>query len=136
MSKHMTLEERQQIQMALNNGENFSQIAQLIGKNRSTVTREVRSHRIVWEHHAYGRSGNRCINRFSCALKHLCDPDCRKNVLYAGNAKPSAATILRNIVRNFRFRLMFVTAALIYISVLSRNSDMTLLMLKRNIVQT
>lgn len=87
MSKHMTLEERQQIQMALNNGENFSQIAQLIGKNRSTVTREVRSHRIVWEHHAYGRSGNRCINRFSCALKHLCDPDCRKKCSLCGKCK-------------------------------------------------
>ena len=66
MSKHMSLENRQQIESALGKGESFSQISKLIGKHRSTVMREVKSHRIVWEHHPFGRIQNRCVNRFDC----------------------------------------------------------------------
>jgi len=78
MSKHMCLEDRHRIESGLSNGESFNQISVAIGKSRSTITREVRSHRIVWDYYAYGRIKNRCKNRFDCGHKHLCNPDCNR----------------------------------------------------------
>ena len=72
MSKHMTLEDRFRIAEGINRGESFSSIAKAIGKAQSTVSREVRNHRIVWKKQSYGRSNNRCVNRKECNLHNVC----------------------------------------------------------------
>ena len=77
MSKHMTLEDRQIICAGLNAGDSFGTIAKQIGKCESTVSREVRSHRIVWEKNPYGRSRNRCINRLNCNIRGICGDSCK-----------------------------------------------------------
>ena len=56
MSTHMTLEDRQIISTGITNGESFGQIARQIGKCTSTVSREVKGHRIVWDKNSIPKS--------------------------------------------------------------------------------
>ena len=78
MSKHMTTEDRQTISAGIKNGDSFSAIAKQVGKSESTISREVRNHRIVWDKKPYGRTGNRCINRLNCNIRHLCNASCTR----------------------------------------------------------
>ena len=58
--KHLTYDDRLSIQAGLKAGLNFSQIAETIGKNRSTVSREVKNQRIQILH----ESSNICMHRY------------------------------------------------------------------------
>ena len=84
MSKHMTLSDRQIINAGLNNSENFGSIARKLGKVPSTVSREVRNHRIVWDKKPYGRSTNRCVHRHECSKRGICDPNCTRKCSVCG----------------------------------------------------
>lgn len=66
--KHLTLDDRMDIQMLLKEGKSFNQIADRIGKNRSTITREIRAHRFLSDSSA----GNDCIHRRECELPDQC----------------------------------------------------------------
>ena len=44
--KHLTLNDRQSIQMGLNEGLNFREIAESICKDQTTVSKEVRNHTV------------------------------------------------------------------------------------------
>ena len=73
--KHLTFDDRLTIQKGLKNNQNFSQIADEIGKDKSTVSREVKKHRIYVSY----QSGNICINRKTCDVIERCNsrnPDC------------------------------------------------------------
>lgn len=76
MSKHMTIQDRQDISAGLKAGDSFGSIARKIGKSATTVSREIRSHRIVWDKKPYGRSMNRCANRHGCRLRGVCNSHC------------------------------------------------------------
>ncbi len=84
MSKHMTLDDRQNISAGIKAGKSFGEIAGEIGKCETTVSREVRSHRVVWDKKPYGRSKNRCVNRHSCTLTNVCSDDCRRRCSVCG----------------------------------------------------
>jgi len=60
--KHLTYDDRLAIQKGLKHGKNFSQIADEIGKDRATVSREVKARRIFEPH----ENGNICIHRSRC----------------------------------------------------------------------
>ena len=87
MSKHMTLEERQTISAGIRNGSSLGEIARQIGKCESTVSREIRSHRIVWDKKPYGRSVNRCVNRKTCDMRQVCNPSCKRRCASCGDCK-------------------------------------------------
>ena len=76
MSQHMNQNDRQIICAGLKNGESLRAIARQISKNPSTVSREIRGHRIVWDHKPYGRGHNRCVNRNNCNLRGVCNASC------------------------------------------------------------
>ena len=78
MSKHMTIDDRQTIAIGLKQGESLGAIAKQLGKCSSTISREIRSHRIVLNKNPYGRIVNRCINRNNCNLHSICDSDCKR----------------------------------------------------------
>lgn len=44
-NKQLTYEEREYIEIGLKNGRNFTEIAEDINKNRTTISREVLKHR-------------------------------------------------------------------------------------------
>lgn len=89
MSKHMTLSDRDIINAGLNNAESFGSIARKLGKAQSTISREVKNHRIVWDKKPYGRSSNRCVNRYDCTLKGVCNPDCTRKCSVCGKCAGS-----------------------------------------------
>lgn len=71
-NKHLTYEERQFIEIGLNNGRNFSQISKDLGKNRTTLMREVLKHRFKKMPSKYNNRNNLCCHRQECQ-KYDCE---------------------------------------------------------------
>ena len=71
MAKHMTYEDRCRIEQELYKGSSLAEIARLIGKDRSTVAREIKKHRVLRE-----TMGNDCLHRHECDLPRSCPVDC------------------------------------------------------------
>lgn len=80
MSKHMNLEDRNIIFNGLNARKPLNQIASELGKDRSTISREIRKHAIEMDKGAPCRIKNRCIHRADCQRRGLCEdkPDCTR----------------------------------------------------------
>ena len=91
MSKHMTLQDRQMISAGLKDGLSFTAIARQIGKAQTTISREIRFHRCVWDKKPYGRSANRCVNRRSCSLTGICDDKCTRRCSACGSCSKACS---------------------------------------------
>lgn len=78
MSKHMSIEDRQTISEQIRQGQSLSSIAKQIGKSQTTVAREVRKHRVVWDKPPYGRLANRCVKRHECIVRNACKDGCKQ----------------------------------------------------------
>ena len=75
--KHLTFDDRSYIHASLNAGHSFRYIANHLDKDPSTISKEVRHHRICLSSVAYGRIPNKCIHLSQCTINDLCDqPDC------------------------------------------------------------
>ena len=79
--KHLTLQDRYTIEEGLNHGYTLTRIAEEVGKDKTTISKEIRKHRIG-NSQRIGKT-NDCMNRFQCPIQHLCkdclmDRDCRK----------------------------------------------------------
>ena len=68
MNKHLTLDDRTEIQVGLKSGENFTAIARRIDSDRTTVSREVKARRIP----VHNSKGNNCIHRNECQFPDAC----------------------------------------------------------------
>lgn len=68
MNKHLTLDDRMEIQRGLKAGENFTTIARRIDSDRTTVSREVKAHRVP----VHNSKGNNCIHRNECQFPEAC----------------------------------------------------------------
>ena len=72
MSNYITYEERMEVENCLFNGKSFGEIAKELGKDRSTISREVRKHSVI-ERSGYGANGyNACVHRDGCTKVHVC----------------------------------------------------------------
>jgi len=80
MSKHLTYENRVQIEIQLNAGASLAEIATALGKARSTIGREIRKHRQEKDVGSVGRARNRCIHKRNCNHYGICSdqPRCQK----------------------------------------------------------
>lgn len=65
-NKHLNSHDRIVIENGLNNGLSFKSIAKNIGKDCTTVSKEVRNHIQIRHIAGYGRVFNNCANRFEC----------------------------------------------------------------------
>lgn len=65
--KHLTFSKRCSIEVLLNEGQSMRYIAERIGCNPSTVSREIKNHAITQKSHT-----NDCLNRNNCTKKHVC----------------------------------------------------------------
>ena len=70
--KHLTLEDRNYIEQALNHGMTFKEIAKFLSKDPTTISKEIKKHRIRKEPNTFNGCGNICKNRFSCRRKNVC----------------------------------------------------------------
>ena len=65
-NKHLTYDERNFIEIGLNNGRNFSEIAKDLNKSRTTIMREVQKHRFRKNPSGFNNSKNLCMYRYEC----------------------------------------------------------------------
>lgn len=75
--KHLTLEDRNYIEQALNQDMTFKEIAKFLSKDPSTISKEVRKHKIMKEPNRFNGYGNICKKRFTCRKKNVCRDNCK-----------------------------------------------------------
>lgn len=79
-NRHLTLEDRREIFLGLNKGASFKAIARAIGKDCTTISREVRAHFTVQRKGTYGRPFNDCRYKGACPVTRFCsDETCKRN---------------------------------------------------------
>jgi len=71
-NKHLTLEERIIIEHKLKERETFKGIARELGKDPTTIAKEVKNHIQFRKSGCYGRNFNDCLFRKDCTVCHLC----------------------------------------------------------------
>ena len=93
--KHLTDEERMQIEHWLKGGSSIKTIALELGKSTSTISREIRARAVASDKTAFGRINNRCIFRTDCIKRQLCEdkPDCMR--------KCAACKLCNNVCPDF-----------------------------------
>ena len=79
--KHLTLDDRITIQKALKEGQSFVEIGALLGKDPSTISKEVKSHLDYRNTGTRSRCFNPCKHRKSCTKQNACG---KENCSYIG----------------------------------------------------
>ena len=74
--KHLTFEQRVDIEKGLTENKSFTEIGRIIGKNPSTISKEVRLHAHTKERPDSGYTHPPCIHRKNCKMTCLCDKMC------------------------------------------------------------
>ena len=83
MSKFFTYEERLDLQKFLKDSLSFKEISRRLGKNPTTISREVRKYSSEIATGYPGFPFNSCKNRFNCRKKEVCGNNCtRKSAQY------------------------------------------------------
>lgn len=72
--KHLTFDDRLAIQAGLQQGMSVARIAKNIGKNRSTVGREIKAHRRL----VVSSKGNNCVHHDTCTRVPQCRSTCHR----------------------------------------------------------
>lgn len=72
--KHLTLEDRSIIASMLKDKATFKEIANILDKDPSTISKEIRSHLVFRRVGGVHINYNACVNRYTCTKKHLCTP--------------------------------------------------------------
>lgn len=73
--KHLNIDARTTIELELGKGNSFKSVSLLLGKDCTTISKEVRAHRVFEKTGAYGKAFNDCKKAFThnCDLKHICN---------------------------------------------------------------
>ena len=74
--KHLTFEQRVEIEKGLTENKSFAAIARIIGKDPSTISKEVRLHAHTKERPDAGYTNPPCIHRKDCKIVCLCKEQC------------------------------------------------------------
>ena len=79
-NKHLTKEDRFKIEQLLGGRVPLKKIAAELGKDRTTISREIRSRIVESNKGAACRITNRCVKRRTCTIVQLCEdkPDCTR----------------------------------------------------------
>lgn len=78
-NKHLIQSDRVNIETNLNQGKSFKFIGSELGKDPTTISKEVKNHIIYKKNGAYGRVFNDCLLRNSCSASFICGkPTCRR----------------------------------------------------------
>lgn len=71
-NRHLTQEERIIIESLLQTKDSFKRIGQELGKDPTTIAKEVKNHIQYKKTGCYGKVFNDCLIRQDCSLRHLC----------------------------------------------------------------
>ncbi len=73
-NKHLTEEARKTIEDLLNKKSSYAQIARILGKDPTTISKEVKAHILLKRNAPLDSNYNNCKNQFSCKRSALCIP--------------------------------------------------------------
>lgn len=79
--KHMTLDDRIAIEKALEQHRSFRSIAMELGKDPTTISKDIKGHRTFHEHNHFNEPSNKCIHFKDCKKKNICQsysPVCKR----------------------------------------------------------
>lgn len=76
MSKFLTYEERLLIEKGINEQKSFGEIAKSIGKDRTTVAKEIKKYSYLQKSGCSGYPYNACKKRKTCTYKKVCGNQC------------------------------------------------------------
>jgi len=82
MSKFFSYEERLHLQSYLKEGFSFKEISRRLGKDPSTISREVRKYSSEIATGYPGQPHNTCRNRRSCTRRKICAEKCSRSSIY------------------------------------------------------
>lgn len=71
--KHLTEDDRIAIQADLTEGMSFRSIAKELGKDPTTISKEVRKHRVFLKRSHFNQDNNQCARLKECNRKNICD---------------------------------------------------------------
>jgi len=74
--KHLTIHDRTYIEDALNASYTLMEIASHLGKDSTTISKEIKKNRVRKDSKFELKGG--CVNRKTCQQKHLCYKDCNR----------------------------------------------------------
>ncbi len=74
--KHLTIHDRTYIEDALNIGHTLREMALHLGKDTTTISKEIKRNRVFKESKFELKGG--CSNRRTCQKKHLCNKECNR----------------------------------------------------------
>lgn len=112
-NKHLTLDDRYTIQHSLENRLSFKAIGTLLGKDCTTIAKEIKNHIIFEKKGAPYRTFNDCVHRRNCRINyHLCNPHATASAPAAPvvNASLFVKGMKKNNVGSYPNHLMSVTA--------------------------
>ena len=70
--KHLTLEERNYIEQALTQNITFKEMGKYLSKDPTTISKEVKKHRIKKEGIASHTGYNHCTRKSNCRRRNIC----------------------------------------------------------------
>lgn len=111
MSKFFAYEERLELQKYLKESLSFKEISRRLGKNPTTISREVRKYSSEIATGYPGFPFNACKNRINCRNKNVCGKECtRKSAIYCKLCTSCNSNCLEFIeeVCTARFRVLYV----------------------------
>ena len=79
--KHMTLDDRISIEKGLDQHLSLRSIALQLGKNPTTISKEIKKHRSFQEHNRFNEPANKCALAKDCKKKNICGtyaPVCKR----------------------------------------------------------
>ncbi|WP_026478312.1 IS30 family transposase [Alkaliphilus transvaalensis] len=94
--KHLTLSQRIEIEKSLLAGDSFAAIARKIGKDPSTISKDIRRHSKIAERKNMDFAPIPCSNRRECKLRYLCDENCSNLCKMCKNKGPRCIDICPN----------------------------------------
>jgi len=78
-NSHLKIEDLEDIEVGLNQGLNFKEIAYHLRRDPSTISKEVSRNRIRQEPALFNDTKNNCLSAKTCKKQHICEKrDCRK----------------------------------------------------------
>ncbi len=83
MSAYLTYEERLEIESGLKEHRTFGEMSKRIGKDRTTIAKEVKKYAVEKKIGTPGYPFNACIHRKTCRKKNICGSDCTRKSAYS-----------------------------------------------------
>ena len=111
MSKFLTYEERLMIAQGLKEHKSFGAIGSLIGKDRTTVAKEIKRHSFEKKSGRPGYPFNACLHRTTCKAKKICGSACSHESAYKCSICPQCNELCRQFVEEvctMRFKPPYV----------------------------